>query len=265
MSPRLRFSNWPQRVKMAALLLVASLLPLAIAALVDIHQARQRLIANTSALLAARGDQLVGELDTFHRAYQRSARKFALLPEVVGFCRAPPDAGDPRQGAIRALLQVQPDGDPSIRGAGLLDSTGRVVLATEGGLVGKSLAFHSYVREALRGNPVISDVHLAEPEVGRAPTIAYVAPVLGPDQKPIGFVALWVKATALWDIAKASNALAGPGSFAVLFDHDGVRIAHTYSRGIVFHPGGALDRAALEALVSEQRFGETTRALLEDV
>jgi len=160
---------------------------------------------------------------------------------------------------------LQPAGDPSIRGAGLLDSTGRVVLATEGGLVGKSLAFHSYVREALRGNPVISDVHLAEPEVGRAPTIAYVAPVLGPDQKPIGFVALWVKATALWDIAKASNALAGPGSFAVLFDHDGVRIAHTYSRGIVFHPGGVLEPSVLAALVAEGRFGENTAALLKDV
>ena len=47
--------------------------------------------------------------------------------------------------------------------------------------MGKSLAFHSYVREALQGRPVVSDVHLAEPEVGRVPTIACLVPVRGPD------------------------------------------------------------------------------------
>jgi len=44
-------------------------------------------------------------------------------------------------------------------------------------------------------------------------------------------------------IGKAANALAGPGSFAVLFDRQGIRIAHTYSDEIVFHPGGVLDPA----------------------
>ncbi len=73
MKGRLRFLDWPLRAKMAALLLVASLLPLAIGAVIDIREGRQRLIANTSALLAARGDQLVGELDAFLRGYQRAA------------------------------------------------------------------------------------------------------------------------------------------------------------------------------------------------
>jgi len=64
---------------------------------------------------------------------------------------------------------------------------------------------------------------------------------------------------------KKSNELAGPGSFAVLFDHKGIRIGHTYSEDIVFHPGGRLDPATVNALVAEARFGEKTRQLLEDV
>jgi len=163
------------------------------------------------------------------------------------------------------LLQAQPDSDPSVRGVGLLDLAGNVTVATQVALEGKSLAFHAYVREALRGAPVISNIHLAEPEVGRAATIAYVVPLVGPDQKPIALLALWVKATALWDIARSSNLLAGPGSFAVLFDQEGVRIAHTYSRDIVFHPGGALDPKVLEEFVAEERFGTSTRKLLMDV
>ncbi len=261
----LRFLDWPLRAKIAALLVAGSLLPLAIAALLDIREARQRLIANTAAVLAARGDQLVGELDAFNGGYLRSARGFAQLPPVLELCGSVAGDAGRLKSVVRGILRVEPEGDDSVRGAALLDAAGTVTVATEEALVGKNLTFHSYVRDALRGVAVISDIHLAEPEVGRTPTIAYLAPVLDARRKPLGFVALWVKATALWDIAKTSNALAGPGSFAVLFDHDGVRIAHTYSKGIVFHPGGELDRATLDALVAEQRFGVTTRALLEDV
>jgi hypothetical protein len=75
--PRLRswsrFLDWPLRAKMAALLTVASVLPLGVAAALDIREARQRLLANTAALLAARGEQRRGELDALHRGYQRSS------------------------------------------------------------------------------------------------------------------------------------------------------------------------------------------------
>jgi len=40
---------------------------------------------------------------------------------------------------------------------------------------------------------------------------------------------LLVRANTLWSVMKASNGLAGPGSFAVLFDHQGIRIGHSYS------------------------------------
>src|SRR5437899_458896 len=86
-----RFLDWPLRAKMAALLVVASVLPLAIAAIIDIRQARQRLVENTADLLAARGDQLVNQLDTFHRAYQSSVEKFTRLPLIFQFCRASHD------------------------------------------------------------------------------------------------------------------------------------------------------------------------------
>jgi hypothetical protein len=137
----------------------------------------------------------------------------------------------------------------------LLDPSGVVTLGTEPRLVGLNLSFRSFVQRALKGEVVISDVFLAAPEVSYEPTIAYLAPVLGPGQAVIGLAALWIRATSLWEMAKASNALAGPGSFAVLFDHQGIRIAHTYRDDIVFHPAGALDTDTVEALVFERRFG----------
>jgi HAMP domain-containing protein len=162
-------------------------------------------------------------------------------------------------------LEAWPASDANIRGIAILDLAGVVKIATEDQLIGMKFSYHNYIQEALRGVPVTSDIHLAEPQVGYAPTIAYVAPVRGPDNKLSGIAVLWIRATSLWNVAKTSNELAGPGSFAVLFDHQGIRIAHTYDDNIVFHPGGRLAPATVNALEAERRFGERTRQLLEDV
>ncbi len=259
-----RLRDWPLRLKIAALLLLALLLPLMVAAAIDIRAARQDSIADAAALLGARGDQLVGEIDMFHRGYKHSATRLADLPDVAALCQHPAQEAQ-RLVRVEATLSVWPKHDPNVRGTALLDRLGVVRVTTEPELLGKSLAYHAYVREALSGKEVISNIHLGEPEVGLPPTIAYLAPVRDPNQELVGVVVLWVKATALWDVAKASNGLAGPHSFAVLFDEQGIRIAHSYSDGHVFRPAGALDSTTIEALVAERRFGERTREFLADV
>jgi len=261
------FPDWPLRAKLAALLVVASVLPLIIAAVIDIEEARARLMDNTAAVLTARGDQLVRGLDTFNRGYERSAFRVAHLPPVMEFCQAGPQNSRQLQPALLETLKTWPKSDANIRGMGILDLSGVVKIATESPLIGKDISYHSYVREALKSqsDTFISDVYLAGPEVGSVPTIAYLAPVFGVDGKRIAIAALWVRASALWEVMKRTNGLAGPDSFAVLFDHQGIRIGHTYSDEIVFHPGGQLAPDTINALVAERRFGDKTRQLLEDV
>ena len=260
-----RFSDWPLRAKLAALLAVVSLLPLAILSIADIREERQELIDNATALLTARGDQLEGELDAVNRDYLHWSNELAHLPLVVEFCQAADSGSDAQKKALRAVLGVHRASDANVRGVAILDSSGRVRLATEDRLTGVDLSYRGYVRDAQKGRSVISDVHLAEPEGEYAPTIAYLTPVLGPDQRVIGLAALWVRASALWDIMKKSDGLGGEGSFAVLFDRQGIRTGHTFNADMNFHPGGALDAATIEALVAERRFGEKTRQLLEEV
>ena len=265
MKAAFRFRDWPLRAKIVALLAVASLLPLLVTAVMDISEARERLVKNTAALLAARGDQLANQLDTFHRGYLRSVNRISRFPAAIEFCQAGAADLERLKPPVQTILKVFPGSDPAIRGTAILDLQGTVRVATEKQLVGVDLSYRHDIREALGGAVVISDLYLAEVEVGAAPTIAYLTPVLGPGKKPIGAAVIWVRAAALWDIMKASNELAGPGSFAVLFDHLGIRIAHTYSTDIIFHPGGRLASATVDELVTEHRFGAKTRELLEDV
>jgi hypothetical protein len=112
----LRFADWSLRLKMAALLVVASLLPLSGAAFKDIRGARRQLLATTEALLAARGDQLVGEMDAFHRAFRRSTERLARLPGVLAFCQTAAGRVDTVERNARAILDVWQTSDPQIRG-----------------------------------------------------------------------------------------------------------------------------------------------------
>jgi PAS domain S-box-containing protein len=253
----------PLRVKMAALLMAAASLPLSVLAVADLREARARAEAGAEAVLTARAEQLKRELDTFHRSHQRLLEHFARMPGVIEFCSQGMPAA--RAPATLGAFDVQPAFDPDIRGLGLLDLTGRVRVAGETALIGKDLSYHEYVRAALAGVPAISDIHLAEPEVGRAPTLAYVAPVRAPGGKLLALAALWVRAQTLWQLLEASEALGGPGSFAVLFDRYGIRIAHTGSARMLFRPAAPLTAATKQALDREQRFGAQTASALDDV
>jgi PAS domain S-box-containing protein len=261
----LRFGDWSLRAKMGVLLVLAALLPLALSAWRGIEQLRARSMSAMSTLLDARADQLAAEIDAFHERYSSASATFARLPAIAAYCEADEDEAELLAPAALSALAAQPAQDPNVRGAALLGAGGRVRVATEARMIGLDLAYHDYVREALARGAAISDLHVAEPEAGALPTIAYVSSVQRRNGRTGGFVVLWVRASALWSLAKAANGLAGPDSFAVLFDQDGVRIAHTYSDEIVFHPGGVLAPQLVERLAAEHRFGARTRELLADV
>jgi PAS domain S-box-containing protein len=265
MTRLLRFADWPLRAKMAALLVAASLLPLAIWAYIDLHQDQARLVSSMQELLKARGDQIARELDGFHRGYRRAAEQIARFPDSAAYCGDTPQRRAARHDALLGILSAYPASDAAIRGVALLDGGGQVIIATEPALTGLNLADRPVVQAALQGRPIISDPFISSPKSGSIPTIAYMVPSLGAEGKVSCVAVLWLRATSLWGAVRTSDALAGPGSFAVLFDREGIRIAHTYSDDIVFHPGGTLDPATLDRLVAERRFGGRTRALLEDV
>jgi PAS domain S-box-containing protein len=250
------------RVKIALVLIVMSFVPVGALAVISVGEARARSFDSETALLAATADQLGAEIDLFHRGYQRASSRLAQAPEVIELLGGATLDAASLTSAMAARLEAHADGDPAVRGIGLIDRGGRVRAATEAPLVGADRAFRRYIQDGLQGNAVISDPYLS---ARGEPTIAYASPVFGRDRAVLGLAVFWVRAEAMWGIARRSNERAGADSFAVVFDHDGIRIAHTYSRDIVFHPGGALSSEVARRLLAERRFGDATKALLDDV
>ena len=263
-----RAFRWPNlrlRTRLAALLVAASLLPLVLAAVVGIRHSQAQLLDSTKSLLRSGTEQIARELDEFHRGRLQSVERIALFPEAAAFCLADAARRADAAPALVRLLSTFPASDPTIAGAALLDSSGRVIAATNPAMSGADLSFRPYVQAALRGTTTLSDIYLTVAQDSETPSIAYAAPMRGPDGQVVCVALMVIRATAIWQRIRSSDGMAGSGSYAVLFDSQGIRVAHSYSDEIVFHPGGRLEPKAIDRLVTEQRFGRRTRALLEDV
>jgi len=258
----LRFRDWPLRWKMIVLLVAASALPLAAAAVVGVHNASEQIRRDAAEVLIARAEQLAGEVDQFHRVYVTSVTRLGEFPEVRGFLLADSDGRDDRRSQLRTVLEIHERTDPNIRGLAVIDAAGTVVMATERGLEGIPIRFRPHFQKALAGQLAISDVYVSLPLSGSTPSIAYVAPVVS-NGRVVGMVAIYVRAAALWKTIRAANGRAGIGSYMVLLDRYGIRIGHSARANLLFKPTARLDGPTIDRLVEEERFVGRTRALLE--
>ena len=127
----LRLGDWSLGAKIAAALLLLSILPIAAVTIANIHDARTHAWESETALLDARADQVVDELDRFNDGYRRAVSRLANVPEIIGlFTNPPPDLT-----ALTHRLSVHLNNDPAVRGIALIDARGTVQAATEPELV----------------------------------------------------------------------------------------------------------------------------------
>ncbi len=255
-----RLADWPLRAKFAAVLIVASLLPVFVLTLISVDDSRQRLLAQTSDLLGARGDQLAASLDAFNESYQHTAERIAHLPLAL---QSQPGGTEAK--SLEGMLRLLPESDTNVLAVAILDAGGAVRAASDPRLARAELGDRAYVRTALNSGSAISSVRYAEAQIGAIASMVVTAPIRAAGRPQAGCAVLWIRASGLWDLMRASSGLAGPGSYGILLDAQGIRIAHTYRDDLVFRPTAPLSADTLNALVSEQRFGAQTRQLLEDV
>jgi PAS domain S-box-containing protein len=249
------------RAKMALLLVLASAVPVALASALEFRAARALIREQATALLSARTEAVAAQIDMFHREYQKIAVRLAGLPAIRGFAAAPPERRPVAE--LIAGLRGYSDHDPNFRGLGIFDATGTIIAATEAPLMGRNYAFRRYFADARNGAATTSEIYLAVPEVDSVPSIAYAAPVKTAAGEVLGVVALWVRAEPFWRLVGESNDKAGEGSYSLLVDRYGVRIAHSASADLLFRPTGPLEAAVAADLDAEHRFGNRTRVLLQ--
>jgi signal transduction histidine kinase/ActR/RegA family two-component response regulator len=261
-----RFGDWSLRRKLLALLVVASALPAALGAALTLAQGRSMAEEGAAGLLGARADELVAELDAFHREHLSAIERLGWLPAMREFVVAPADARAAARGPALSSCAALRDNDPELRAVVFLGTDGRVLLSTDPRGRGIDLSFRRYVREGLKGRPAISDLFISVSRSGEPePLIAYVAPAFARPGELAGLLVMYVRADSFWRKVGAFNDRAGQGSYAVVLDDFGVRIADGLRPAYVFRPAGRLDPGLVEQMIGERRFGDKTWSFLDTV
>ncbi len=292
----LRFSDWSIRRKVLAVLFVAAILPLPVIAYLNYRFLYQKEEERYKDTMKARGDQVREQFTERHVRFLNAAGHIARLPQVIAFASDPGPTNPSRQ-PILDLLALWAEDRRAFYGIGIVNLEMTVVLATTGQsaldekrfgvrqLEGKILDYR-FVRQALAGEPVVSDLHLLDrdadldpdsisgrPEDAAAefkriaaycPAIAYAYPVRDKAGLIRGAVVVWANAEqAFWKPIALENNILGDESYITLFDKVGVRIANSRNAGMLFHPGGRLPPATLRDMVGERRFGRWTEKFLD--
>ena len=251
-------NHLPLRWKMLALIVMVSALPLAITAVMEWRETSALIDNSTAALLQANAEDVAGDVDSFNEGFRRAVERLAQLPALTRFAGHPegnlPEVSD--------LLRIFATTDPRIEAIAVLDARGDAIADTDPAMLGRNFAFRRYFRDALHGDRSVPEVNVSLHETAARSRVVYTAPVrVGGNV--VAAVAIFARAAALWDLLHQGSGRAGTGSFAVLLDQQGIVLGHGSDESKVFHPAGRLGAAEIERMIEDRRFGEATRALLE--
>ncbi|MFL5309523.1 MAG: HAMP domain-containing protein, partial [Myxococcales bacterium] len=261
----LALRDWPIQRKMLALLLAASIAPLVLTAVIEFRSASALIRQSATALLRARATHLADRIDDFHLTFQRSVDRFSRLPVPNAFCGASSAERAKSLATLEEVMSVFRATDPRTHLVALFDREGTVIASTLSAIRGRNYAFRRYFQDALAGAPVTSDLFISVSEAGAIPTLAYATPMRSPSGKASCVALIVARGQEFWDLVSAGNGTAGPGSYSVVFDQYGVRVAHSFNASEIFRPAAPLDPATVEMFVADKRFGERTRELLQGV
>ncbi|HEX9577982.1 MAG TPA: cache domain-containing protein, partial [Myxococcales bacterium] len=249
---------WPMRWKILALILVVGLVPMGITALVEFRESDRLMRSSAQALLEAGAETLAGDLDELHASLQRSVLALSRQPVIERFS-AEPGGRAAHAADAQTVLQSFLGSDPRLRSVSILGADGTAIAATDAAMVGKNFSFRQYFRQALRGAPGAPELFV-NVQAGSIPLIAYSAPISA-NGRVAAVAVIQAKAAAAWDLIRAPHA--GEGSFAVVLDQRGIRIAHSAHQDLLFHPARRLPPGEVDELAVSREFGEQTRTILE--
>jgi C4-dicarboxylate-specific signal transduction histidine kinase len=258
-SLRTSLRRWPLQRKVAALLvLAAGVPPLLVASLLLRDERKLRRDLN-EAVLRARVDQVGGTLEARAQAYAGLVARYATDPDFIAFSESAGAARQRLQPGVQARLVSVLRADPSLQGTSIMDASG-VVIASTDPVVGRRLAHRGYFRNALSGD-LAPELFLGVPAVGRAPLVAFPAPIKS-GGRLVGIYVALARAEAFWEVMRTANEGAAPDSYYTLFDRDGVRIGHSADASLLFRPAAPLSAEATRRMLDSQRFQERTAELL---
>ena len=153
--------------------------------------------------------------------------------------------------SLRAKLNINPD----FLSFTLMDAEGNAVLSTTD-MANIDFGSRPLFFEAMKGKKYVSPPSLDEGK----PSIYFSIPVTHAD-KILGVLVAQCKAEELWELIATENGRVGAGNVVIISNSDGVRIAHSTSRDLIFKSWLPLKPEVEEQILKDKRYGSDIKEI----
>ncbi len=209
------------KTQLAVSMLLATLLPLAIATLLNSQTIEKEALSRGHQALENAAQHTAQSVDAFVEKGLYHGTASAALPDIVNYLHAqnPSDA----EGICATLQSIQRQSPVFIRHVTLFDPEGRALTSSnsEGLHVSHFALNETLTRSIETGQSMLSPIHFD----GEYAYICFFSPVLK-DGKPIGLLRISYSATILQQIIAKHTGLLDPASFPILITDDGLQVAN---------------------------------------
>ncbi|MBI5379248.1 MAG: PAS domain-containing protein [Nitrospirae bacterium] len=244
---RLLPNHWPIGVKLFVLIVAVAVIPLAIGFYLAYQDGKRILLEQGVHHLDAYAGQVAQNVDDF--LGHRLSEVRALAGDPALRAQEPASGGAQRMAAFLRL-------DPAFLGAVFAEGDGSVRFSA-----GQQVPDHprerEFFRKALAGREAVSRPFV---EGGRA-LLAYAVPMKTDGGAIDGVLILYASAEELWRLVERMRDRVLPGSVVILSDKQGIRLAHSTRRDLVFQAWAPLSDREAQDLLARKELGSDVQTI----
>ena len=254
-----KIRDWRLFPKLWVASVLVVVLSLSISGYVSISSSRDALLSQGALNMKASSTHTSDAIDAYLLANRNAIAAASALPDTVAFASSPNNS-TARANALKMLKKLKTEFDyESIE---IINPQGIIILDTAEESVNSNVNFAPYFRDALRG--VVGNV--ANPSISvvtNQPAIFFSAPIFDPAGVVLAVISSRESLRRISAIVEKDWGVAGPGTFGVLLDENGIRIAHSYSvvdpdyvtKSLLFTAVAPVPGETVKQFVAEKRFG----------
>ncbi|MCR4319327.1 MAG: diguanylate cyclase [Candidatus Brocadiaceae bacterium] len=256
------FKNLSIGKKLLIIFLLISILPLFIITYGFYSLGKVKLTEQTIHVLEVQSKNVAASIDRFIDYKFEHLYRIANIPQLTRILKnvqEQPHITRQTISSLRAKLRM----DPDFLSFSLMDAEGNVVLSTSNT---PNIDFGSrpLFFEAMKGKKYVSAPSLDEGK----PSIYFSIPIkytnklaLDTDRGIAGVLVAQYDAEELWKLIETETGRVGAGNAVILSNSDGVRIAHSTKRDLIFKSWIPLKPEVEEQILQEKRYGSAIKKI----
>ena len=248
------FKNLSIGKKLLIILLIVSVLPLFIITYGFYSLGKAKLTEQTIHVLEVQSKNVAASMNHFIDYKFKHLYRIASIPQLTHILKnikERPLVSHQTISSLRAKLRI----DPDFLSFSLMDAQGSIVLSTSN-TSNIDFGARPFFYNAIKGDKYISLPSLDEGK----PSIYVSIPVTHAD-KILGVLVAQCSAEELWELIETETGRVGAGNAVILSNSDGVRIAHSTRRDLIFKSWAPLKPEVKEQIVKEKRYGSDIKEI----